>query len=85
MAIMWFDSPRPPDLGLRRPSLSSPAICCIGPGPIYVYYELSPLFPEKIGNDVKIIDVLALIEDEEKFFKASDEDAIQLCLLLSLE
>ncbi|GJR28127.1 hypothetical protein Tco_1104359 [Tanacetum coccineum] len=25
---------------LVRPS--SPAICCIGPGPIYVYYELSP-------------------------------------------
>ncbi|GJX87059.1 hypothetical protein Tco_0337833 [Tanacetum coccineum] len=23
--------------------LSSPAICCIGPGPIYVYYELSPV------------------------------------------
>nr|GEV72309.1 phospholipase-like protein [Tanacetum cinerariifolium] len=43
------------------------------------------LFLEKIGNDVKIIDVLALIEDEEKFSKASDEDAIRLCLLLSLE
>ncbi|GJS21796.1 hypothetical protein Tco_0450428 [Tanacetum coccineum] len=25
---------------LVRPS--SPAICCIGPGPTYVYYELSP-------------------------------------------
>nr|GEX27596.1 hypothetical protein [Tanacetum cinerariifolium] len=36
-------------------------------------------------NDVKIIDVLALIEDEEKFSKVSDEDAIRLCLLLSLE
>nr|GEZ71699.1 hypothetical protein [Tanacetum cinerariifolium] len=43
------------------------------------------LFPEKIGNDVKMIDVLALIEDEEKFSKVSDEDAIQLCLLLSSE
>ncbi|GJU91516.1 reverse transcriptase domain-containing protein [Tanacetum coccineum] len=43
------------------------------------------LFPEKIRNDVKMIDVLALIEDEEKFSKVSDEDAIQLCLLLSLE
>nr|GEV49038.1 potassium channel KAT3-like [Tanacetum cinerariifolium] len=43
------------------------------------------LFPEKIGNDVKIIDVLTLIEDEEKFSKVSDEDAIRLCLLLSLE
>ncbi|GKC04420.1 hypothetical protein Tco_0996030 [Tanacetum coccineum] len=27
------------------------------------------LFPEKIGYDVKIIDVLALLEDEEKFSK----------------
>ncbi|GKF05901.1 hypothetical protein Tco_0036569, partial [Tanacetum coccineum] len=43
------------------------------------------LFPEKIENDVKIIDVLALIDDEEKFSKVSDEDAIRLCLLLSLE
>ncbi|GKA61645.1 phospholipase-like, aminotransferase-like mobile domain protein [Tanacetum coccineum] len=43
------------------------------------------LFPEKIGYDVKITDVLALIEDEEKFSKVSDEDAIRLCLLLSLE
>ncbi|GJU80594.1 phospholipase-like, aminotransferase-like mobile domain protein, partial [Tanacetum coccineum] len=43
------------------------------------------LFPEKIGYDVKIIDVLAFIEDEEKFSKVSDEDAIRLCLLLSLE
>ncbi|GKB67864.1 hypothetical protein Tco_0929276, partial [Tanacetum coccineum] len=43
------------------------------------------LFLEKIRNDVKIIDVLALIEDEEKFSKVSDEDEIRLCLLLSLE
>nr|GEZ59860.1 phospholipase-like, aminotransferase-like mobile domain protein [Tanacetum cinerariifolium] len=43
------------------------------------------LFPEKIGIDVKIIDVLALIKDEEKFSKVSDEDEIRLCLLLSLE
>ncbi|GJU71996.1 phospholipase-like protein [Tanacetum coccineum] len=43
------------------------------------------LFPEKIETDVKTIDVLALIEDEEKFSKVSDEDAIRLCLLLSLE
>ncbi|GKC08672.1 phospholipase-like, aminotransferase-like mobile domain protein, partial [Tanacetum coccineum] len=43
------------------------------------------LFPEKIGYDIKIIDVLAFIEDEEKFSKVSDEDAIRLCLLLSLE
>ncbi|GKC11206.1 hypothetical protein Tco_1007988, partial [Tanacetum coccineum] len=43
------------------------------------------LFPEKIGYDVKIIDVLAFIEDEEKFSKVSDKDAIRLCLWLSLE
>nr|GEY46740.1 phospholipase-like, aminotransferase-like mobile domain protein [Tanacetum cinerariifolium] len=43
------------------------------------------LFPEKIGHDVKIIDDLALLEDEEKFSKVSDEDEIQVCLLLSLE
>ncbi|GJT79008.1 hypothetical protein Tco_1045733 [Tanacetum coccineum] len=43
------------------------------------------LFLEKIGYDVKIIDVLALIEDEKKFSKVSDEDAIRLCFLLSLK
>ncbi|GJW90737.1 hypothetical protein Tco_0168290 [Tanacetum coccineum] len=43
------------------------------------------LFPEKTGYDVKIIDLFALFDDEEKFFKLSDEDAIRLCLLLSLE
>ncbi|GJZ94221.1 phospholipase-like, aminotransferase-like mobile domain protein [Tanacetum coccineum] len=43
------------------------------------------LFPEKIGYDVKIIDLFALFDDEEKFSKLSDEDAIRLCLLLSLE
>nr|GEW71207.1 phospholipase-like, aminotransferase-like mobile domain protein [Tanacetum cinerariifolium] len=43
------------------------------------------LFSEKIGYDVKIIDVLALIEDEDKFSKVSDEDRIRVCLLLSLE
>nr|GEY75483.1 phospholipase-like protein [Tanacetum cinerariifolium] len=37
------------------------------------------------GYDVKIIVVLAFIEDEEKFSKVNDEDAIRLCLLLSLE
>nr|GEW52210.1 phospholipase-like, aminotransferase-like mobile domain protein [Tanacetum cinerariifolium] len=43
------------------------------------------LFPEKIGYDVKIINVLAFIEYEEKFSKVSVEDAIRLCVLLSLE
>nr|GEU35429.1 phospholipase-like protein [Tanacetum cinerariifolium] len=40
---------------------------------------------QRNGNDVKIIDVLALIEDEDKFSKVSKEDAFQLCLLLSLD
>nr|GEY01068.1 phospholipase-like, aminotransferase-like mobile domain protein [Tanacetum cinerariifolium] len=35
--------------------------------------------------DVKIIDLFALFDDEEKFSKLSNEDAIRLCLLLSLE
>nr|GEZ65005.1 phospholipase-like, aminotransferase-like mobile domain protein [Tanacetum cinerariifolium] len=35
--------------------------------------------------DVKINDLFALFDDEEKFSKLSDEDAIRLCLLLSLE
>ncbi|GJY88241.1 phospholipase-like, aminotransferase-like mobile domain protein, partial [Tanacetum coccineum] len=43
------------------------------------------LFPEKIGYDVKIIDLFALFDDKEKFSKLSDQDAIRLCLLLSLE
>ncbi|GJZ50007.1 hypothetical protein Tco_0604197 [Tanacetum coccineum] len=43
------------------------------------------LFPEKIGYDVKIIDLFSLFDDEEKFSELSDEDAIRLCLLLSLE
>nr|GEZ13260.1 phospholipase-like, aminotransferase-like mobile domain protein [Tanacetum cinerariifolium] len=43
------------------------------------------LFPEKIGYAVKIIDFFALFYDEEFFSKLSDEDAIRLCLLLSLE
>nr|GEU86139.1 phospholipase-like, aminotransferase-like mobile domain protein [Tanacetum cinerariifolium] len=43
------------------------------------------LFPKKIRYDVKIIDVLALLDDEEKFSKVRDKDAIRVCLLLSLE
>ncbi|GJT54929.1 phospholipase-like, aminotransferase-like mobile domain protein [Tanacetum coccineum] len=39
----------------------------------------------QIGYDVKIIDLFALFDDEEKFSKLSDADAIRLCLLLSLE
>ncbi|GJX50976.1 phospholipase-like, aminotransferase-like mobile domain protein [Tanacetum coccineum] len=43
------------------------------------------LFPEKIWYDDKIIEVIALLENEEKFSKLSDEYAIRVCLLLSLE
>ncbi|GJY26697.1 phospholipase-like, aminotransferase-like mobile domain protein [Tanacetum coccineum] len=43
------------------------------------------LFPEKIGYAVKIINLFSLFDDEEKFSKLSDKDAIRLCLLLSLK
>ena len=43
------------------------------------------VFPEKIGRYVKTIDLLSVIEDEERFTKLSDEDSIRVCLLLSLE
>lgn len=43
------------------------------------------VFPEKIGRYVKSIDLLSVIEDEERFTKLSDEDSIRVCLLLSLE
>lgn len=43
------------------------------------------VFPEKIGRYVKNIDLLSVIEDEERFTKLSDEDSIRVCLLLSLE
>ncbi|GJY00625.1 phospholipase-like, aminotransferase-like mobile domain protein [Tanacetum coccineum] len=43
------------------------------------------VFPEKIGDFVKNIDLLSLIEDEERFTSLSDSDSIRVCLLLSLE
>nr|GEV47190.1 phospholipase-like, aminotransferase-like mobile domain protein [Tanacetum cinerariifolium] len=43
------------------------------------------VFPEKIGRYVKNIDLLSVIEDEERFTGLSDEDFIRVCLLLSLE
>nr|GEZ78900.1 phospholipase-like protein [Tanacetum cinerariifolium] len=43
------------------------------------------LFIKNIGYDAKINDLFALFDDEEKFSKLGDEDAIRLCLLLSLE
>ncbi|GJW62797.1 phospholipase-like, aminotransferase-like mobile domain protein [Tanacetum coccineum] len=43
------------------------------------------VFPEKIGEYVKNIDLLSLIEDEVRFTSLSDSDSIRVCLLLSLE
>ncbi|GJV75640.1 hypothetical protein Tco_1507224 [Tanacetum coccineum] len=42
----------------------------------------NPLLPKKIGHALKIIEVLALIEDEDKFSKLSGEDAIRLCFFV---
>ncbi|GJX44215.1 hypothetical protein Tco_0260891 [Tanacetum coccineum] len=43
------------------------------------------VFPKKIGEYVKNIHLLSLIEDEERFTSLSDSDSIRVCLLLSLE
>ncbi|GKA63598.1 phospholipase-like, aminotransferase-like mobile domain protein [Tanacetum coccineum] len=43
------------------------------------------VFQEKIREYVKNIDLLSMIEDEERFTKLSDEDSIRVCLLLSVE
>ncbi|GJZ83598.1 phospholipase-like, aminotransferase-like mobile domain protein [Tanacetum coccineum] len=43
------------------------------------------VFSEKIGEYVKSIDLLPVIEDEEHFTSLSDEESIRVCLLLSLE
>ncbi|GKA16069.1 phospholipase-like, aminotransferase-like mobile domain protein [Tanacetum coccineum] len=43
------------------------------------------VFLEKIGEYVKNIDLLSLIEDEVRFTSLSDSDSIRVCLLLSLE
>ncbi|PWA72397.1 phospholipase-like, Aminotransferase-like mobile domain protein [Artemisia annua] len=43
------------------------------------------VFPKKVGENSKTIDLLCLIEDEELFTKLSDEDAVRVCLLLSLQ
>nr|GEZ47165.1 phospholipase-like, aminotransferase-like mobile domain protein [Tanacetum cinerariifolium] len=40
---------------------------------------------EKIAKYVKSIELLSVIEDEERFTGLSDEDSIRVCLLLSLE
>ncbi|GJZ59490.1 phospholipase-like, aminotransferase-like mobile domain protein [Tanacetum coccineum] len=43
------------------------------------------VFPEKIGEYVKNIDLLSLIEDEDGFISLSDSDSVRVCLLLALE
>nr|GEU58604.1 phospholipase-like protein [Tanacetum cinerariifolium] len=43
------------------------------------------VFPEKIGEYLKNIDLLSLIEDEYRFSSLSDPDSIRVCLLLSLK
>lgn len=43
------------------------------------------VFPEKVGVDLKTIDLLCLIEEEELFTNLSDEDAVRVCLLLSAQ
>ena len=43
------------------------------------------VFPERVGVDLKTIDLLCLIETEEFWTKLSDEDAVRVCLLLSAQ
>ncbi|GKB32636.1 phospholipase-like, aminotransferase-like mobile domain protein [Tanacetum coccineum] len=43
------------------------------------------VFPHKIGEYVKNIDLLSLIEDEDRFISLSDSDSVRVCLLLALE
>ncbi|PWA37034.1 phospholipase-like protein [Artemisia annua] len=43
------------------------------------------VFPHKVGQHVKLIDLFQIIEDEEVFMKLSGEDAIRVCLLLTLD
>ena len=43
------------------------------------------VFPDKVGQYVKNIDLLYVIEDEDAFLNLSDADAVRVCLLLTLE
>ncbi|PWA77753.1 phospholipase-like protein [Artemisia annua] len=43
------------------------------------------VFPDKVGQYVKNIDLLSVIEDDDVFLNLSDVDAIRVCLLLTLE
>ncbi|GJW70394.1 phospholipase-like protein [Tanacetum coccineum] len=43
------------------------------------------VFPNKIGFIITNLDIIGVIEDEDRFGKLSDDDAIRLCLLLAVE
>ncbi|GKA62509.1 phospholipase-like, aminotransferase-like mobile domain protein [Tanacetum coccineum] len=43
------------------------------------------VFPHKIGEYVKNIDLLSLTGDEDRFISLSDSDSVRVCLLLALE
>ncbi|GJZ93625.1 hypothetical protein Tco_0665828 [Tanacetum coccineum] len=43
------------------------------------------VFLNKIGLIISNLDIIGVIEDEERFGKLSDDDAIRLCFLLALE
>lgn len=43
------------------------------------------VFPDKVGQYVKNLDLLSVIEDEDVFLNLADVDAVRVCLLLTLE
>ncbi|GKC74379.1 hypothetical protein Tco_1120262 [Tanacetum coccineum] len=49
-----------------------------------VFGHLSPFLMDK-GLSVTILDVIGVIEDEEKFGNLDNDDSICLCLILALE
>nr|GEZ03619.1 phospholipase-like protein [Tanacetum cinerariifolium] len=55
---------------------------------LHTYSELkfrSRVFLNKIGFVINNLDIIGVIENEERFGKLSDDDTIRLCLLLALE
>nr|GEX81730.1 phospholipase-like protein [Tanacetum cinerariifolium] len=46
---------------------------------------VSRVLPKKVGDKVTNLDLLSVIEDEELMGNLCDEDAVRVCLLLSLE
>ncbi|GKC42075.1 phospholipase-like protein [Tanacetum coccineum] len=45
----------------------------------------SRVFPHRVGQKITSLDLIGVIKDEEFFSKLSDEDAVRVCLLFSLE